>query len=297
MSPSSIDRIVITGATGFVGRALTARLPAFTRLSLAGEQWRGALSGADLRGATVIHLGARVHEPGGRGDAFRDDNAGKTEALAQAAAAAGARRLVLASTVKVFGEESPPGRPFREDDPPHPQDAYARSKLEAEQAVARAGLACAIVRMPLVWGPGVGGNFRALLGLAASGLPLPFAAIENRRSVVHVDDLAEALLLAATHPKAEGRTWIAAPTESVSTPVLFAAIRAAMAMPVRLFPVPVALLEAAARLAGRGEQVRRLTRSLEADGVPLRQSLGWRPTRSLEGDLAATVDAWRRGRA
>jgi nucleoside-diphosphate-sugar epimerase len=297
MSPPSVDRLVITGATGFVGRALAARLPAFTRLSLAGDQWRETLSVADLRGATVIHLGARVHEPGGREDAFRADNAGKTEALAQAAAAAGARRFVLASTVKVFGEESPPGRPFSEDDPPRPEDAYARSKREAEQAVARAGVAYAIVRIPLAWGPGVGGNFRALLGLAASGLPLPFAAIDNRRSLVHVDDLAEALVLAATHPKAERRTWIAAPTGPVSTPGLVAAIRAAMGMPARLFPVPVALLEAVSRLAGRGEQVRRLTRSLEADGVPLRQVLGWRPTRSLEGDLAATVDAWRRERA
>jgi len=297
MSPPSIDRLVITGATGFVGRALAARLPAFTRLSLAGERWREALSGADLRGATVIHLGARVHEPHAREDAFRADNADKTTALARAAAAAGARRLVLASTVKVFGEESPPGRPFREDDPPHPEDAYARSKREAEQAVARAGVAYAIVRIPLVWGPGVGGNFRSLLGLAASGLPLPFAAIDNRRSLVHVDDLADALVLVAMHPKAEGRTWIAVPTESVSTPGLIAAIRAAMVMPARLFPVSLGLLESVARLAGQGERMRRLTRSLEADGVPLRRVLGWRPTRSLEGDLAATVDAWRRERA
>jgi nucleoside-diphosphate-sugar epimerase len=288
---------VITGASGFVGRSLAARLPSFMRLSLAGERWREALSGTELGGATVIHLGARVHDPDGREDALRADNAGKTDALARAAAAAGARRLVFASTVKVFGEESPPGRPFREDDLPHPEDAYARSKWEAERAVANAGVAFAIVRIPLVWGPGVGGNFRALLGLAASGLPLPFAAIDNRRSLVHVDDLAEALLCASMHPKATGRIWTAAPTEPVSTAGLITAIRAAMAMPARLFRLPAGVLEAAARLAGRGEQVRRLTRSLEGDGVPLRQELGWRPTRSLESDLAATVDAWRRERA
>jgi len=296
MSPTPVDRIVITGATGFVGRALASRLPHFTRLSLAGGQWRDAIAAADLRGATVIHLGARVHDPRGREDAFHADNAVKTQALAQAAATAGARRFVLASSVKVFGEESPPGRAFREDDAPHPEDAYARSKLEAERAVAAAGIGHAIVRIPLVWGPGVRGNFRALLALAASGVPLPFAGIDNRRSLVHVEDVAEALALAATHPGAEGRLWVAAPAVPVSTPGLVAAIRAAMAMPARLFAAPVGLLEVAGRLAGRGDQVLRLTRSLEADGVPLGQVLGWRPTRSLEDDLAATVDAWRRER-
>ncbi|MBK8321966.1 MAG: NAD-dependent epimerase/dehydratase family protein [Betaproteobacteria bacterium] len=296
MSPTPVDRIVITGATGFVGRALAARLPGFTPLSLAGERWRDVLVATDLRGATVIHLGARVHDPHGREDAFHADNVVKTQALVQAAAAAGARRFVFASSVKVFGEESPPGRAFAERDPPHPEDAYARSKLEAERAVLAAGIGHAIVRIPLVWGAGVRGNFRALLSLAASGVPLPFAGIDNRRSLVHVEDAAEALALAATHPGAEGRAWSAAPADPVSTPGLVAAIRAAMAMPPRLFAIPVGLLEAAARLAGRGEQVLRLTRSLEADGLPLRQVLGWRPTRSLEGDLAATVDAWRQER-
>ncbi len=296
MSPTPVDRIVITGATGFIGRALAVRLARFTPLSLAGDRWRDAIAATDLRGATVIHLGARVHDPRGREEAFHADNAVKTQALVQAAAAAGTRRFVLASSVKVFGEESPPGRAFDERDPPRPEDAYARSKLEAERAVVAAGIGHAIVRIPLVWGPGVRGNFRALLSLAASGVPLPFAAIDNRRSLVHVEDAADALALAATHPEAAGHAWSAAPADPVSTPGLVAAIRAAMAMQPRLFALPVVLLEAAARLAGRGGQAQRLTRSLEADGLPLRQALGWRPTRSLEGDLAQTVDAWRRER-
>jgi UDP-glucose 4-epimerase len=296
MPPPSLDRLVITGATGFVGRALAARMPGFERLSLAGERWREAIAAADLRDATVMHLGARVHEPAGREEAFLADNAVKTEALVDAAAVAGARRFVLASTVKVFGEESS-GRPFHADDPPRPADGYARSKLAAERIVARAGLAYAIVRLPLVWGPGVGGNFRALLGLAATGLPLPLAAIANRRSLVHVDDAAEALALAAAHPMAVGQVWIAAPGDPVSTPGLVAAMRTALGAPARLFAVPVALLEGAARLAGRGEQVLRLTRSLEADGSALRDLLGWQPARSLGRDLPATVAAWREARA
>ncbi len=297
MPPPSVERLVVTGASGFVGRALSARLPSQEALSLAGEGWREALAAADLRGATVIHLGARVHEPAGREEAFRRDNAEKTAALAAKAAADGARRLVLASTVKVYGEESPPGRPFAVADAPRPEDAYARSKVEAEHAVAGASVPWAVVRIPLVWGPGVGGNFRALLGLAASGMPLPFAAIDNRRSLVHADDLAEALALAATHPGAVGRVWNAAPAEPVSTPGLVTAMRAALAVPRRLFALPPALLEAAARAIGRGDQARRLTRSLEADGEPLRRELGWRPQRTLEGDLGATVDAWLRSRA
>ena len=139
MSPPPVDRIVITGATGFIGRALAARLPGCVRLSLAGDAWREAIDAVDLHDATLIHLGARVHEPGGREEAFQADNTGKTEVLARAASQAGARRFVFASTVKVFGEESPAGRPFREEDPPSPQDAYARSKLEAERALARSG--------------------------------------------------------------------------------------------------------------------------------------------------------------
>lgn len=297
MPPPPLERLVLTGASGFVGRALSARLPSREALSLAGLGWREVLAAADLRGATVIHLGARVHEPAGREEAFRHDNAEKTAALVAKAAADGARRLVLASTVKVYGEESPPGRPFAESDAPRPEDAYARSKVAAERAVAGASVPWAVVRIPLVWGPGVGGNFRALIGLAASAMPLPFASIDNRRSLVHADDLAEALVLAATHPGAVGRMWNAAPAEPVSTPGLVAAMRAALAMPRRLFAFPPVLLEAAVRAIGRGEQARRLTRSLEADGQPLRRELGWRPLRTLEGDLAATVDAWRRSRA
>jgi nucleoside-diphosphate-sugar epimerase len=296
MPPSARDPVILTGATGFVGRAVRARCPDALPLSLAGPDWRDRLAATPFAGARVIHLGARVHDPTGSEARFHEDNAVKTRALAEAAASRGAASLVIASTVKVFGEESP-GRPFGERDEPHPEDAYARSKRDAERGareVADAkGLRLAILRIPLVWGPGVGANFRALLSLAARGLPLPFASIANRRSLVHVEDLADALLLAAVHDGAAGRAWCVAQPDPVSTPGLVKAMRRAMGSPARLFACPVSLLEALAGLAGRGALMRRLTRSLEMDAAPFMAATGWRPSRSPDSAMADTVAAWR----
>jgi nucleoside-diphosphate-sugar epimerase len=146
-----------------------------------------------------------------------------------------------------------------------------------------------VVRIPLTYGPGAGGNFRALLRLADSGLWLPLAGIRNRRSIVHVDDLASALALAATHPAASGRTLIAAHPAPVSTPGLVEGIRHALGRPRRLLAVPPGLLEAMAALAGQGSRVRRLTRSLEADPTPFIHELGWVPRMTLEKGLATCL--------
>jgi len=146
-----------------------------------------------------------------------------------------------------------------------------------------------VVRFPLTYGPGAGGNFRSLLRLADSGAWLPFAAIDNRRSLVHVRDLADALWLAAAHPEARGRAFIAAHPESVSTPGLVAALRRALGRPGRLFPVPPAVLELAAAAVGLGGAMRRLTRSLEADPGDLVATLGWQPRLCLADGLADTV--------
>lgn len=285
-------KVLVTGAGGFVGRAFVARLGAHRALTLSGEAWREAVAGADLQGATVVHLAARVHQPDGREEEFERDNALKTRVLAEAAAARGAERFVFASTVKVHGEETA-GAPFRADSPARPADAYARSKWHAEEAVrevaARTGLAAVIVRFPLTYGPGVGGNFPDLVRLADSALWLPLAAIANRRSVVHVTDLADALLLAAGHPAAPGRAFIAAHPQPASTPGLVAALRAALGRPARLFPFPVALLELAAGLAGQGSRMRRLTRSLEADPAPLMELLGWSPRVALAEGVASVL--------
>lgn len=298
----AIERAVVTGASGFVGRAFVARLARpWAALSFGAADWRERLAGAELGGATVFHLAARVHRPGDGDEAAYDrDNAGKTAALAEAAAASGARRFVLLSSVKVNGDESG-ARPFRPGDPPRPFDAYARSKWEAERALAgiaaRTGLPFTVVRAPLVFGEGASGNLRALVRLVDSPWPLPFAALHNRRSFVHVDDLARLLLACAASPAAAGATFFAAHCEPYSTAGLVGALRESLGRPRRLFACPPSLLEAAAALAGRAADARRLTRSLEVDASATEQALGWKAEVPIEAAARAIGRAHRAGAA
>ena len=218
----SIERAVVTGASGFVGRALTPRLAADARrLSLGAPDWAERVAATPWHGAVVFHLAAKVHDTGPQSEAdYMGANADKTGVLAQAAARGGARRFILLSTIKVNGE-STHGRPFTSRDAPDPRDPYARSKQAAEAAVARAcagsAMTFTVVRVPLVYGPGARGNLAALLRLCDSPWPLPFGAVHNRRSFIDVTDVAALLAHAADHPRAAGRTFLAAYPEPVST--------------------------------------------------------------------------------
>jgi nucleoside-diphosphate-sugar epimerase len=289
-----LEKPVVSGATGFVGRALVAHLaaPAAT-LRLGESDWVEQIRSADFRGATVFHLAARAHDAGNATDAdFVRDNVEKTRALARAAAAGGARRLVFLSSVKVHGEETKQ-RPFRPGDEPAPEDAYARSKAMAEKALAEIEeLEVSIVRSPLVYGAGVKGNLLALLRIADSQWALPFGAIANRRSFVHVDDLSRLLIDCALHPQAAGRTFLAAHWRSISTAQLVSAMRERLGRPPRLVRVPVAVLEACAALAGQRQRMTRLTRSLEVDVSETSQLLGWTAQIGFESAVDDMVRAY-----
>jgi nucleoside-diphosphate-sugar epimerase len=195
--------------------------------------------------------------------------------------------------VKVNGEETRQ-RPFRIVDAPAPEDAYGRSKALAEaELTSMKGLETSIVRAPLVYGAGVKGNLLALLRVSDSPWFLPFGAIRNRRSFVHVDDLARLLIECAVHPAAAGRTFFAAHWRSVSTPQLVAAMRTHLGMPARLMNVPPALLEGAALITGRRNPMRRLTRSLEVDASETSEQLGWTAQIGVDAAVGDMVEAYR----
>jgi nucleoside-diphosphate-sugar epimerase len=290
------DRVVVTGSTGFVGRSLAAQLEGhWSALHFGADDWREQLEATEFAGATVLHLAGRAHQGGGADD-FHDDNCEKTRALAAKAASGGARRIVYLSSIKVNGEATL-DRPFEPSDPPAPSDAYGKSKWAAEkvlvEAAAGGALDHVVVRAPLIYGAGVRGNLLALLRLADSSLPLPFGAIANRRSFLHVDDLARLLLACAAAPQAGGRVYLAAHRHPISTPRLLSLMRERLERPTRLVRVPPSLLEAAAALAGQGAKMRRLTRSLEVDPTRAERELQWSAQISVESALDDMVNAYR----
>jgi len=295
MSEARPERAVVSGATGFVGRSLVSLVEgAVTQVHLGEPDWADQVRAADYAGATVFHLAAKVHGEGPDTQAaYWHDNVVKTRAFAQAAADGGARRFVFLSTVKVNGEETS-GHPYRSADAPAPEDDYGRTKWEAEKSLAQfPGIEIAIVRSPLVYGAGVKGNLLALLRLADSTMPLPFGAIENRRSFVHVDDLARLLIECGTSPHAAGRVFMAAHPDRVSTPRLIAAMRKLLGRPRRLVPVPPFLLEGAALVSGQRLKMRRLTRSLEVDAAETQRALGWIAQISFETGIEDLVRTYR----
>jgi nucleoside-diphosphate-sugar epimerase len=288
---------IVTGASGFVGRQLVATLAgnAFP-VALGEEGWRERIAAAPWRKATVYHLAARVHQDKVDEKTYEEDNVGKTIALAEAAAAGGAGRLVFLSTIKVHGEETI-DRPFSLTDTPAPVDGYSRSKWNAEQALAeimrRTGLSVAIVRSPLVVGAGAVGNLRALMGLVDGPWPLPFAAIRNRRTFICVEDLAQLLCACGRSPNASGRTYLAGDARSLSTTELVVALRRAWQRPQRLFAMDSRVLESMAAWTGQSQRMRRLTRSLEIDASETARDLSWRPFVGVEKGIDRMALAYR----
>jgi len=311
-------RVVVTGATGFIGRHVCGELARVgTEVVALGRrrpdtdvEYRQCADLADcplaeaLRGAkAVVHLAAIAHErasalekAGDYGEFVRV-NVRATERLAREAAAAGVEHVVFLSTIGVCGEETH-GAPFAEQSPPAPRSFYARSKLEAEQRLelvrAETGLRLTVFRPPLVYGPGNAGNFLRLLRLVARGWPLPLASIRNRRSLAYVGNVVSAIAAALRSPAARG-LFLVADRKALSTPELIRQLAQAMEREALLWPMPASFLRAAAAALGQGEAARRLLGSLEVDSRKLERELAWSAPFTEEDGLSATA-RWFIGR-
>ena len=307
-------RFLVTGATGFVGRAVCTELAQRKHdvrraiRSLSGSDggyfelgdigpstyWFGALEGVD----SVVHLAARVHvmhdtevDPLA---AFLAVNVDGTLNLARQAAAAGVKRFVFISSFKVNGESTLPGRAFTEADAPNLQDAYGLSKHEAEQGLrqlsADTGMEVVIIRPPLVYGPGVKANFAALMRVVQRGWPLPLGWVRhNQRSLVALDNLVDFIVTCITHPQAANQTFLVSDGQDLSTTELVRGMAQAAGVPARLLPVPVWALQAGASLLGKGDAVQRLCGNFQADISKARSLLGWVPPVSVEEGLRRAI--------
>ena len=305
--------VLVTGGGGFVGSALISLLrrearpvirvlrssaahpeacDAIVRNIGPDTDWRILLKNVDC----IIHLAARTHVLNEHGTnplpAYREINVKGTARLARQAAEAGVRRLVFLSSIKVNGEETGDS-PFSEESPSRPLDAYGISKAEAEDALrsieAATGLETVILRPPLIYGPGVKGNFLRLLQLVERRAPLPLASINNRRSLLFVDNLVDAICACMESPVARGKTYLVSDGEDTSTPELIAKLAVAMNVTPNLLSCPVALLRLGASVLGKRAEFTRLTGSLQVNSGRIRTELGWSPRHSLNQGLISTA--------
>lgn len=317
-------RILVTGASGFVGNGLLKRLMADGALAnviatsrhsgsvlpkdinfiqtgdlLQGTEWRKALQGVTV----VVHLAARVHVMNDKSSdplaEFRRINVEGTANLARQAAAAGVRRFVFLSSIKVNGEFTQTGHPFTADDVPAPADAYGISKHEAEQALrqiaSETGMEVVVIRPPLVYGRGVKANFQSMMRWLAHGVPLPLATVtENRRSLVALDNLVDLIVTCLHHPAASNQTFLVSDGEDLSTADLLRRMGSALDHPARLFHLPLCLLKLGATVVGKPGIYQRLCGSLQLDISKTRQLLGWTPPLSVDEGLQRAAEGIRR---
>lgn len=308
--------VLLTGSTGFIGRALANKIEARPHLNLtialrrpvddtlstrfvvgdisSKTDWSLAL----INQQVVIHAAARVHVMSESASdplaEFRAVNVGGTLNLARQAAKAGVKRFIFISSIKVNGEGGGKVRPYNADDVPKPYDAYGISKAEAEiglkKVAEETGLEVVIIRPPLVYGPGVKGNFDSMIRWVAKGLPLPFGSVtNNRRSLVGIDNLVDLILVCLAHQNAANQIFLVSDGENLSLAELLYRIGEALKQPVRLFPVPVVLLKFLARLVFKRAVAERLFGSLQVDIAKTTALLGWKPLVSVEEGLRRTV--------
>lgn len=303
--------ILLTGSTGFLGRRLTTvlkfkpdvnltatvrsctQMPAVQVVKVSGLDSDTNWSRALVNQQVVIHAAARAHimkdevdDPLGE---YRRVNVYGTLNLARKAAESGVKRFIFISSIKVNGEQSPFGQPFTADDGAAPEDAYAVSKWEAEQGLqqlaAQTGMEVVIIRPPLVYGPGVKGNFASMVKYVKKGLPLPLGAIKNKRSLVAVDNLVDLIVTCIDHSAAANQVFLAGDGFDLSTTELLRGVAKAMEKPSRLIPVPQSMLMFGALLLGKSDVAQRLLGSMQVDISKTRNLLGWEPPITVEEGL------------
>lgn len=302
-------KLVVTGANGFVGSALAARLllngeqvlglrrnqekQSFPTVTLPSfddmERLRPQLLDADV----VIHCAARAHVMNDGAEdplpLYRQVNRDMTLTIARLAAEVGVRRFLFLSSVKVNGESTSGRGPFQPDETSSPEDPYGLSKLEAEQGLQKiaheTGMEVVIIRPPLVYGSGVKGNFASMISLVNKGYPLPLGAIDNKRSLVGLDNLVDLVITCIDHPAAANQVFFAADGEDLSTSELLRRVARAMGKPPRLIPVPSVVLKLSAMVLGKSALANRLLGSLQVDTSKNRDLLGWEPPHSVDEGL------------
>ncbi len=312
-SPLIAGSLLLTGASGFVGKSVLSSLVAAKRWRIVCASRRASSrdvehvpfdlsTSFDLQSSLegigcVVHMAARVHvmnetiaDPLG---AFRAINFDATLELARQAARAGVRRFIFLSSIKVNGEQTAPRQPFTVQDRPQPQDPYGISKHEAEQGLralaAETGMEVVVIRPVLVYGPGVKANFHSMMSWLSKGIPLPLGAIANKRSLVALDNLVDLIVTCVDHPAAANQTFLVSDDEDVSTSELLRRMAYALGKPARLLPVPASLLQVGATLLGKRDVARRLCGSLQADISHTKARLNWAPPVSLDQALMRTA--------
>ena len=315
----TLPNLLVTGANGFVGAAVCkaaasngfqvrAAIRSPQRTSNKSQQivvgdvdanttWQAALDHCHF----VVHTAARVHVMADTTsnplDEFRRVNVQGTLNLAKHAAAAGVKRFVFISSVKVNGEATTLGSSFEADDTSAPLDAYGVSKMEAEQDLrnltVKTGMEVVIIRPPLVYGPGVKANFAAMMRWLQRGVPLPLGAIHNQRSLVALGNLVDLIVTCLTHPAAANQTFLVSDGEDVSTTELLRRMGRAMGRPARLIPVPAGVLKLAASLVGKQDMAQRLCGSLQVDIEKTRRLLDWKPPLTLDQGLKKAAEGFR----
>jgi len=312
-------RILITGATGFVGGAVARQLNTEKAIQVIAAVRKKVINFPshieqvmvdDLSGAAdyvdaftdidvVIHAAARVHVM--QDDAsdslaeFRKVNVDGTLNLARQAAASGVKRFIFISSIKVNGEATTDS-PFSPDDTIATKDPYGKSKWEAEQVLFKlaetTGMEVVVIRPPLIYGPGVKANFMKMMQAMQKGLPLPLGAVQNQRSLVALDNLVSFIVHCVDHPKAANEVFLISDGEDVSTTELLRKIAKAFGKKAWLLPVPVGLMMFVAKLIGKGDVADRLFGSLQVDSSKARDLLGWQPVVTMDEQLKKTAEAY-----